>query len=329
LISFLVIFFISLFQLYGDISFGNLQKYAEYGRINSTMNDPNSLSNYLIMLFPIFIGFGFYLINFKKMLGIASFILGALTLFLLPYTGARIGMLGIIIIFLFYAFYLRRVIIFKILPKRKNKKLILNLISYLVIFTILASIIFGFVFLIENIEMKGILPPGFQRIMHDINSVAVDDIYKAFISIMNDRDILWIQSINMFIDHPLKGVGIGQFIFKLPDYNLMLFNDPYIVIDNPTNLYLEILSEMGIFQLLLFIWFFAEVIISSIFIFRMTNSKKFRFLYMNFFLSFIVMVLIYCFTGVTSSFAVRYLFFTIIGILVSFRINFSEIEKTI
>jgi hypothetical protein len=126
----------------------------------------------------------------------------------------------------------------------------------------------------------------------------------------------------MFLSHPVTGVGIGQYLFELPNYNYKFYGDPKIVFDNTCNLYLETLAEMGIFQLMLILWFFTEVILAFIFVYRKMQNSKIKFLLMNLFLSFIIMLVIYSFTGVTSSFAVRYLFFAIIGMIVNFKLRF-------
>jgi O-antigen ligase len=138
------------------------------------------------------------------------------------------------------------------------------------------------------------------------------------------RLILWNQAINMFLDHPVTGVGIGQYIFNLPDYNLSKYGDPNIKIDNPTNLFLEILSEMGIIQLIIFVWFLVEIMIYFSSTFRIISDKKVKTIFLNLFLSFIVMLFLYNLTGVTSSFAIRYLFFIIAGLIINLSLNFNK-----
>jgi O-antigen ligase len=177
--------------------------------------------------------------------------------------------------------------------------------------------------LAENLGFSQDLPIGLRR--------TASNIYYLFNAksnwIFESRDILWKQAINMFTDHPISGIGIGQYIFELPNYNLDIYNNPWIVFDNTCNLYLEILSEMGIFQLLVVLWFFVEVIIGFFFAYNRSKDNRFKFLLMNLLLSFAVMSLLYFFTGVTSSFAVRYLFFIVIGIIINLYImNKSKTE---
>ena len=318
--GFLITFFIAIYQIKINADFGNFFNYAVAKRMNSTLNDPNSFSNYLSIIFPVFIGFGYCLYGYKKIIGVFSFLLALLALFVIPYTGARIGFLGVILVTLFYLFYVRKLIAYKIFLKHKKNKIIIIILSYLIIFIILFIGIFGSYTLIEKYGISKNLPSGLQRFASNIYYAT----HNAFKEILYDRTKLWRQAINMFLAHPVTGVGIGQYLFELPNYNYRFYGNPKMVFDNTCNLYLETLAEMGIFQLIMILWFLVEVILAFIFVYRKMQDNKFKFFVMNLFLSFIIMLIIYSATGVTSSFAVRYLFFTIIGVIVNFRIRFED-----
>ena len=128
----------------------------------------------------------------------------------------------------------------------------------------------------------------------------------------------------MSVNNPITGVGIGQYYIELPKYNLREYGDARIALDHPLNLYLQILSEMGIFQLMVILWFFVEVVILSIIFYRKIKSKGFRFLYMNLLLSFVVLLFIYSVSGNINLFPPMIFFFALIGILVNFSINFKK-----
>jgi O-antigen ligase len=239
----------------------------------------------------------------------------------LPYTGSRAGFIGIMLVTLFYMFYLRNVLTLKIIRKTNKSKLLINCISYLILLIILFVVVFGAFIAVVKIGISEESPSGFKRIARNI-----DYFVRGYnrITIYNNRDKLWKQAINMFLDRPITGVGIGLYLFELPNYNLKFYGNPRIVFDNPLNLYLEILSEMGIFQLAIYIWFLVEIILFFKNTYIKLVNNKFKFLILNIFLSFSVMLIIYIFSGVTSSFAVRYIFFILVGILVNFRINFNN-----
>jgi O-antigen ligase len=319
--GFIITFIIGFYQAKVNINFGNYPNYAAASRINSTLNDPNTFSNYLCLVFPLFIGFGYYFYSYKKYFSILYFVLGVLVLVILPYTGSRAGFIGIMLVTLFYMFYLRNVLTLKIIRKTNKSKLLINCISYLILLIILFVVVFGAFIAVVKIGISEESPSGFKRIARNI-----DYFVRGYnrITIYNNRDKLWKQAINMFLDRPITGVGIGLYLFELPNYNLKFYGNPRIVFDNPLNLYLEILSEMGIFQLAIYIWFLVEIILFFKNTYIKLVNNKFKFLILNIFLSFSVMLIIYIFSGVTSSFAVRYIFFILVGILVNFRINFNN-----
>jgi len=156
--GFLIVFLIGLYQIFFAAGFGNIDYWTIGGRINSTLTDPNSLGEYSFMMFPIFIGFGYYFYRRQKYLSIFSFILSLLTLVIMQYAGSRTSFLGIMLIILFYFIYLGAILIRKILKKFGLKKILQIIISYIIIIVIL----FGFLYApfpnkIVGIVLKSIL----------------------------------------------------------------------------------------------------------------------------------------------------------------------------
>jgi len=166
--------------------------------------------------------------------------------------------------------------------------------------------------------------PGiFTRLKKDIDSFEELGL-KSIYLIDPIRAVIYKQGINMFFDNPLSGVGIGQYYIELPKYNLREYGDAKIALDHPLNLYLQILSEMGIFQLAVILWFFIEVIVLSIIFYRKIKNKGFRFLYMNLILSFVVLLFVSIFDSFVNNFSPLFLFFALIGILINFSINYKK-----
>ena len=316
--SFLVTFFFGWYQILVNPFFCNFGNYARINQINSTIIDPNSYGMYLCILFPAFIGFGYYLYNHKKILGFYSFIIGMLAVVMLFYTGARAEFLGFAIIIIFYLFYFGLILMRRIFKRFNMRKLLLNLISCFIIVAIVFSALLGLFFTIKNMDINEDYPGIFTRLKNNIESFEERD----FETIMNRRERNWNQAINMFLDYPVSGVGISQYVVQLPDYNVREYGDAVSnQLEDPLNLYLQILSEMGIFQLAIILWFFIEVMLFSIIFYRKIKNKGFRFLYMNLLLSFVVLLFVSIFDSFINNFSSLFIFFALIGILINFCIN--------
>jgi O-antigen ligase len=319
--SFLITFFFGWYQILIDPHFSNFGNYALKYQFNSTFIDPNSYGMYLCVLIPAFIGFGYYLYNRKKILGFYSFILSPLAVVMLFYTGARAEFIGLAIIMIFYFFYFGMILMRRIFRRFNMRKLLLNLISCFIIIAILSSALFGLVFFIKNMDINENYPGIFTRLKANINSFEEND----FETIMNRRQRNWNQAVNMFIDYPISGVGISQYFVQLPNYNVRVYGNAISnQLEDPLNLYLQILSEMGIIPLLIILWFFVEVIIFSIIFYRKIESKGFRFLFLNLLLSFVVLLVVSIFDSFVNNYSPLFIFFALIGILVNFSINYKK-----
>ncbi|MCJ7473107.1 MAG: O-antigen ligase family protein [Actinobacteria bacterium] len=242
---------------------------------------------------------------------------------MLLYTGARASFLGFIIIAVFYLFYFGLILMRRIFRRLNMRKLLLNLISCFIIAAIVFSALFGLVSIVKSMEIDEGYPGIFARLKNDINSF--EELGLKSIYLLDPiRAVLYKQEINMFLENPLSGIGIGQYYIELPKYNLREYGDAKIALDHPLNLYLQILSEMGIFQLIVILWFFVEVIIISVIFYRKIKSKGFKFLFLNLLLSFVVLLVIYNISGNINLFPPLIFFFALIGILVNFSINFKK-----
>ena len=321
--GFLITFLYGWYQILFNPYFFNDYTFARKNQINSLLVGPNSYGMYLCILIPVFIGFGYYFYNHKKFLSFYSFILSLLAVIMLFYTGARASFLGFMVIAVFYLFYLGLILMRRIFKRFKIQKILLTSISILIVTIILFIALFGLIFTVKNMNVDEGYPGIFARLKKDIDSFGEFGLRSIYL-IDPIRTILYKQGINMSLDNPISGIGLGQYYIELPKYNLREYGDARIALDHPLNLYLQIQSEMGIFQLLVILWFFIEVFIISIIFYRKIKSSGFKFLFMNLLLSFAVLLAIYSISGNINLFPPMIFFFGLIGILVNFSINFKK-----
>ena len=86
-----------------------------------------------------------------------------------------------------------------------------------------------------------------------------------------ERIIQWEKSIKMFLDNPFQGVGPGHWKIHFPSYGMrgLISEEGYRFNIRPHNDYLWVLTEMGIFGFLSYLWIF----IYSLFLSVKTMSK--------------------------------------------------------
>src|SRR5438552_10499963 len=70
----------------------------------------------------------------------------------------------------------------------------------------------------------------------------------------------WIAGLHMFIDHPVLGVGIGNYSDAYPQYFITIFTNP---LGHAHNYYINIAAETGLIGLLAFILFLLAVFIAG------------------------------------------------------------------
>jgi O-antigen ligase len=69
-----------------------------------------------------------------------------------------------------------------------------------------------------------------------------------------------IAAIQMFQDHPIFGVGLNNFQYEYQNYSRRIGLDPRRELRSPASLYLEVLSEQGLFGALIFIYLIFTVL---------------------------------------------------------------------
>ncbi len=141
------------------------------------------------------------------------------------------------------AFFIITILLFK-----KNKKLLLPIISII----LLASIsLFYF-----N-----------DTIHHRINLIFSDiEKYKSGIisTSIGSRFIMWKAAFKMFLSNPILGVGTGDYIIKTKEYSQSLKFPSFITqYNHPHNVYLFIMATLGLIGLASLFYIFLKILIYS------------------------------------------------------------------
>ena len=193
-------------------------------RLTSIFLFPNSFASFLVLGLPVF--FGILLAAKNKLpLKIPLFIIGFMGIFCLFQTYSRTAWV-VIVFSLLFMFFLAF-----------NKK-------YRIIMVILISgaLILTSIYLFFNFEK---VKPYIFRPFSD-----------------NSRIVIWTNSVDMFLDHPLTGIGIANFYYVYPDYLSKEEEGPNIE-NRPWhahNIVLNLAVEIGILGLIAFLWFIGKIV---------------------------------------------------------------------
>src|SRR3972149_8354099 len=334
-----VFFIVGFYQYFFTPTFGSFTQWAEAHRINATFTDPNSLGNYLILMFPLYI---ILIIYYKKWyLKLLFTVLLVVFLLMTFFSGSRNAMLGIIVALAAFVIIgltrLVKILVGKSRKSRKIKYFSISLASVILIIVVL-FVSFLAVLMVSRIELKDKYRPPetgialFDRTVDTIwmsyNVYRQAGFIEAFKSVSSERHFIWIQAVDMFRDYKITGVGLGSFIIELPNYYEM--NDSSIrIVDYTGNYYLQVLSELGLAGLLLILLIFFLIIKKVFYYFKnrkITGKKdKTDWFLTGFFISFISMVIL-LFLGPHTNFnEIQFSFWLIIGLMLAFiRIKESE-----
>jgi O-antigen ligase len=333
---------IGFYQYFFDPGFGNTGEWA-FNRINATFSDPNALGSYIVILFPIYIA----VIIFCKRWYLKTLFILLLSSFLAiaGFCGSRSALLGIILSLFAFSIIglvkLIKVIVIRSRSSIKLKRLFTALAVILLIIIILFCSVF-ITFCASRTELKDIYRPETNialanRVLNTIwvsyNVYRQEGIIEGLNSISQERFVLWGQSLAMFKDFPISGVGVGSFVIELPDYFVKSFGEVKTV-DFVGNYYLQILSELGIAGLLLMLFIFYYIIRKVFSYFRdQRRIKKINrdgWLLAGLFISFITMVIILILGPHTNFNEIQLTFWLIIGLMISYvRIKDKENTKTV
>lgn len=277
----IIVFLVSLYQIFINQNFGLQPHWIDKGQINSTMVGPNSFGFFLILNIGIFTAYLYYLDKKHKVLCLLMLLILPLQLL---YSGSRTSLVGLAIFVLLIMFYFSISILVNLIRnRRKNKNDILVLVAAMLLLVIIPISFSAFLLKTDILENKPILKPALlERIKSNIEQtqqIRGEEIRgeDALTPLSSGRNIIWTQAINMIKDYPLVGVGIGTFPLELSNY-FKLSNVNVKITDYALNTYLQILAENGIFSFVFFIGFYVTlftIIFNNLKKIRETKNRKF------------------------------------------------------
>jgi O-antigen ligase len=80
----------------------------------------------------------------------------------------------------------------------------------------------------------------------------------------------WIAGLHMFLDHPIIGVGIGNYADAYPQYFITIFVDP---LGHAHNYYINIAAETGFIGLTAYVLFLLAMFVAGVTALRHINKK--------------------------------------------------------
>ncbi len=138
--------------------------------------------------------------------------------------------------------------------------LVAGLLFYFFFFAPLSIMKKGFILLLLLIGVVGIITLGHKGIAkYRILAIAVIDASVYL------RLVMWKEAFKVFIENPITGIGTGGFSVNLGQF--LLGNYPH-------NIIIEILAELGLIGLILFIGFLWGVIKNIIFLVKHSDDSK-------------------------------------------------------
>ena len=337
----IIIFVIGFYQHYFHPTFGSFRYWAEANRINATLTDPNSLGNYIFLIFPLYI---ILIIYFKKWYErVFSSLLLIVFLAIALFSGSRNALAGIMLSsVIFLVLGLIRLIKLIIKKSRNSKKVKRTWVSIACLLLVLFIVFISMVSYISvaKPELKDMYRPpktGISMVDRTVDTIWMSyNVYRqagfteGFKSVSSERHFLWAQAVNMFTDYPVTGVGIGSFLLELPNYYEKNNSDVRIM-DFTGNYYLQLLSELGITGILLIMAIFFFIIKKSVKYFlnnkKVFSQNKENWFFRGFLISFISMVVLLFFGPHTNFNEIQFTFWLIIGLLMVF-IKIMESNKT-
>jgi len=216
---------------------------------SSTFGNRNMAAQYLIMVIPLsFAAWGVSQNSFKKALYILCLFMMIFYLTLTTTRGAWLGLVGGFFFGVATFFFARRRNFYK-RPLMERKNIILPL--SIIITTVILILCFSFSRIMTTEKMK-----IDQNLLNKIKSIAQmrRDTVKA-------RIVNWENTWEMAKDHFFFGVGIENYKIHYPRYSHKIERSLHMSLEGGEkrthNDYLQILSELGIFGLSIYLWMVA------------------------------------------------------------------------
>lgn len=242
IISMLLVAIIGLLQAFLPSEHAFQTLFGQSVKPAATFANRNMASHFMVMTLPIAL-IGLYLTKSR----LWSLVYGAIFtvgLWYLINTLARQAYVAIIVELLFFALFIGWDFV-----KNKDKSLIIGLanIKYKTLI-VLSSLIF--LLLVSFLPVEGNTSGNnkFDR----LQQISLEQGYTRFPA--------WINTLEMIKDHPIAGVGIGQWQSNYPQYYDVKAKD--VIFNEQTRLrrlhneYLEVLANVGLVGYLLLLWLF-------------------------------------------------------------------------
>jgi O-antigen ligase len=221
LVSFLMWFAGSSFAAYLQGQYYVVNGVQRAQGVNSMVGGPNELAGLLLAFLPFLIAL--MMCSKSTLLKLLLIACGGLTLFVLLLTGARISLLALMGMAIFYI----------VRSKRK-------------VLTLALSLAIG-------LGLWFSLPAQYQKRYLTVKQYAeggqLDDSNKL-------RLAIWDAGWRMFLDHPLLGVGAGQFPTA---YGTIYSGKQHAAWMQPHNLFLQVTCELGLLGLGVFLYFVFQI----------------------------------------------------------------------
>lgn len=232
--GFTLSFFIAIYQKFFDPGFMALRWWGEkLNRYNGGFSDFNGFGFFSGALFLYSLqkisGYASSGENFKRLFNRepAFYLFSSLiTFFAVVLSGSRTAFIFVLTAFLF--FFINK----KIQMKKK----------------VIIIVILIFMLLISGGTLKKRLAVSVEKFKDTLSS---NDLITSLDKVSNNRIRMIIDSIPIFTNYPVSGIGTGNFIFYL---KYLKYKEKYLE-DLPLNQYLLILNELGLPGLILFFLF--------------------------------------------------------------------------
>jgi len=303
-----------LLQFYKDISLGNTPFWVRIEQINSTFKDPNSFGIFLAAFFPLLLAI---VLTSKGLTRLLALLSSALVLFVLPKTGTRSALLGILLSILIFGFFLLRYFKIKKIVLFKKKT------ALLVIPIMIAAILFAGYFGLKQ-----------SRVIDRIEAYTKGSMGRISVfSFSPERFFLWKEAIAMIKDYPVAGVGVGAYIIELPNYYTKNLGDYDAGLegfrrnDSAENYFLHIGAEVGLIGLGLALWLFLMLFRYMYTVGRSIERKETQIVFFGAVAGIFAYIFTLLFHSYVGSPEVKYTFWLLVAIALSPLIKKNGLKK--
>jgi len=231
---------------------------AEVSRVRSVASEPRYFTYYLITILPFLIVTGLY----KQYIISRRFHIGDLVLIGLSFWWT---MSRSMIIMGFVAMVILPFISIMIGSKMSHFNPVISLGKAILYLFILLALAAGLLFIISGVNMKN----TFYTLVETINP------YHRSVGSQLINNIV---ALNLFLENPILGVGIGNYVFFANPSSIPAWSPFYHDISDTvvfvTNVYLQTLSEAGLVGMVALLYLFGTIGLSAIRTIRMAKDER-------------------------------------------------------